>query len=79
VDRLTSKYHLPTHHAFPTSSSSSSSSCPFKMYTPTRGLDFGNKTYAPQGPGYCIERMGPASVQPSLLSETPKYVGTFQG
>ena len=62
VDRLTSLKEAETSHT-----------CPFKMYTPTRNLDFGNKTYSPTGPGYVIEQMGPSSIERGLLVEKPSY------
>lgn len=65
VDRLTSKNAMQDL------------SCPFKVYTPTRNLDFGNTTYTPKGPGYSIEMLGPSSVEPGLTSETPKYTGSY--
>ena len=48
------------------------SACPFKMYTPTRPLDFGNTTYTDKV-GYTVETMGPVSVRKGLLVEKAFY------
>lgn len=66
----------------PVHTSKPESGCPFKMYAPTRDLDYGNRTYRPfkgdgsGGVGYYVEHMGPGSVEKGKLCSTPQYVGS---